>query len=166
MFLHRARQELLDLGLRNPLLNYRPLRARGLTITGENPADLHRLLVREAIEMDFIEANPQSAFPNPQSQLDHHLQTPYDSAELQKRLLTTDYIARTYLDDHGVNTLYLALGMVEWRERDTAASPPSPRPAHPHPRPTRPRHGRRTVPPAPHRAGNHPQPLPRHQTAP
>ena len=123
MLLHRARQELLDLGLRNPLLNYRPLRARGLTITGENPADLYRLLVREAIPMDFLEATP-SLVPSPQSQLDHHLQTPYDAAELQKRLLTTDYIARTYLDDHGVNTLYLALGMVEWRERDTAASPP------------------------------------------
>jgi len=33
------RKDLLDLSLRNPLLNYRP-RARGLEFVGEAPADL------------------------------------------------------------------------------------------------------------------------------
>ena len=32
--IEEARKELLDLSLRNPLLNYRPLRARGLEVVG------------------------------------------------------------------------------------------------------------------------------------
>ena len=34
--LENSRKELLDLSLRNPLLNYRPLSARGVEIVGEN----------------------------------------------------------------------------------------------------------------------------------
>ena len=38
-----SRRELLDLGLRNPLLNYRLLRARGLEVVDEIPALVFRL---------------------------------------------------------------------------------------------------------------------------
>ncbi|MBK9055652.1 MAG: DUF4011 domain-containing protein [Chloroflexi bacterium] len=49
-----ARQELLDLGLRNPLLNFRPLKSRGLTIIAEQPAQLFDLLVRQGKPMSFL----------------------------------------------------------------------------------------------------------------
>ena len=42
-----SRRELLDLGMRNPLLNYRLLRARGLEVVDEIPAQVFRLLVQE-----------------------------------------------------------------------------------------------------------------------
>ena len=42
-----SREELLDLGLRNPLLNYRPSRARGVQVVDELPAEVFRILVHD-----------------------------------------------------------------------------------------------------------------------
>ncbi|MBW7455986.1 DUF4011 domain-containing protein, partial [Paenibacillus sepulcri] len=55
--LELARQELLDLGLRNPLLNYRTLKARGLDIVQEKPEDLYRLMVEEKRKLTFLAAS-------------------------------------------------------------------------------------------------------------
>ena len=48
-----SREELLDLGLRNPLLNYRPSRARGVEVVDELPAEVFRVLIREGRPMSF-----------------------------------------------------------------------------------------------------------------
>jgi len=46
-----ARRDLLDLGLRNTLLNYRPLRSKGIEVIDEKPIEVFQLLVKE--EMDL-----------------------------------------------------------------------------------------------------------------
>jgi hypothetical protein len=46
--------------------------------------------------------------------------TPYTAEQLQVRLLNTYYTARTFLEEQGVNILYVALGFLEWREVETA----------------------------------------------
>src|SRR5829696_1501969 len=51
-----SRKELLDLGLRNPLLNYRPSRARGVQVVEELPVEVFRILVREGRPMSFVAA--------------------------------------------------------------------------------------------------------------
>ncbi|WP_400192664.1 DUF3320 domain-containing protein [Hymenobacter sp. B81] len=51
--LHASRQELLDLGLRNPLLNYRPSSARGVTVLREQSAAVYEVLVRQGKTMYF-----------------------------------------------------------------------------------------------------------------
>jgi hypothetical protein len=48
-----SREELLDLGLPNPLLKYRPSRARGVEVVDELPAEVFRILVREGRPMSF-----------------------------------------------------------------------------------------------------------------
>ena len=53
--LEKARKELLYLGLRNPLLNYRPLQARGVDVVDELPTELYRLLVMDGKRMVFEE---------------------------------------------------------------------------------------------------------------
>ena len=45
--LDTARAELLDRSLRNPLINYRLYRARGVEIVDESPPDVYRILVQE-----------------------------------------------------------------------------------------------------------------------
>src|SRR5438552_16377129 len=105
-----ARRDLLDLGLRNPLLNYRLLRARGLDITGEKPAEVFRILVREEKRMTFLAGEPAAinentgeahlAQPEDESEAalrytDLRLQTTYTSEQLQSRLLATYHAART-----------------------------------------------------------------------
>lgn len=51
-----ARRELLDFGLRNPLLNYRTTKARGLDIHDEIPAQVYRTLVEDGRVMSFLPA--------------------------------------------------------------------------------------------------------------
>ncbi|MBS1812211.1 MAG: DUF3320 domain-containing protein [Acidobacteria bacterium] len=130
--LEKARKELLDLGLRNPLLNYRSLRARGLEIVGEKPVSVFRILVREGKTMSFVPTkggDKEGLFEQPdelseeakQVQYDDlRLQTPYDSARLRSRLLTTYQTSRTFIEEQGVNTLYLALGMLGWYDAESS----------------------------------------------
>jgi very-short-patch-repair endonuclease len=126
-----ARRELLDLGLRNPLINYRPLRARGITVADERPVELFRLLVTAGRIMYFMPAAGEERVAKGEERkesgdgvalhhLDFKLQTPHSAAELDKRLLNSYYIARTYMEEQGVNVLYLVLGMVRWYETDSS----------------------------------------------
>ncbi len=130
--LNKAREELLDLGLRNPLIKYRTLKARGLKVVNEAPATIFRILVREAKTMSFLpvtESGDEGLFDQPEEVMEeewqerHHdlwLQTDYDSTQLQSRLLTTYLAARTFIEEQGVNVLYLALGMLHWYEADSS----------------------------------------------
>ena len=49
-----ARRDLLDLGLRNTLLNYRPLRTKGVDVIDEKPGEVYRLLVTEEKSLTFL----------------------------------------------------------------------------------------------------------------
>jgi very-short-patch-repair endonuclease len=129
--LDKARKELLDLGLRNPLINYRVPKARGLEIVGENPVAIFRILAHESKTMSFLPAengNDEELFNQPEEpedeklkrQTDLWLQTPYDSARLQSRLLATYQTARTFIEEQGVNALYLAVGMLNWYEAESS----------------------------------------------
>lgn len=51
-----ARRDLLDLGLRNPLLNHRTTKARGLDVHDEVPAEVYRTLVADGRVMAFLPA--------------------------------------------------------------------------------------------------------------
>ncbi|RSK48124.1 DUF3320 domain-containing protein [Hymenobacter rigui] len=59
-----SRQELLDLGLRNPLLNFRPSKARGVEIVGEESEAVWERLVRKGRPMVFAPV-PEAALPAP-----------------------------------------------------------------------------------------------------
>ncbi|GAA4003762.1 hypothetical protein GCM10022408_14210 [Hymenobacter fastidiosus] len=65
--LQASREELLDLGLRNPLLNFRLSPARGVPIIQEESAAVYELLVRQGKTMYFLGAaeaeNPPLALP-------------------------------------------------------------------------------------------------------
>ncbi len=126
--LEAARRELLDLGLRNPLLNYRTLAARGLDIVDERPLPIYQHLVQNGRSFSFLPAGANGDSPSgqppelaPDPHTDDRLQTAYSDPELQKRLLTTHDAAREYIEEQGVNVLYLALGMLLWREQASAA---------------------------------------------
>ena len=55
--------------------------------------------------------------------LDQNLQTPLDDEKLQKRLLRLFYDARGAYEEQGVNSLYLAMGFLEWYESPTSDKP-------------------------------------------
>jgi very-short-patch-repair endonuclease len=159
--LDHARRDLLDLGLRNTLLNYQHLRSRGAELTGADPAEVFRLLVTDgrALALRPTEppppapppqsgrggAAPESAVdtePPPEATAIHEKEegnsgwegapspaprgrdgvgaTSYSPEQLQTRLLNTYYTARTFLEEQGVNILYIALGLLEWSESEPA----------------------------------------------
>ncbi|MFB6453765.1 DUF3320 domain-containing protein [Chitinophaga sp. Hz27] len=133
--LEASRKELLDLGLRNPLLNYKLPTGKGLHIVQEQSAAIYNLLVKEGKSMTFSgrtakELAQQELPPEPPTEAttaalkdgytDTKLQTNENNATLQHKLLNTYYAARTNLEEQGVNILYIALGMLQWYESDSS----------------------------------------------
>ncbi len=137
-----ARRDLLDLGLRNPLISYRPLKSRGLEIVDELAPQVFDLLVNtgkpayflplpdEPAQQSLVPSGEVEALSQPEGtgtsddrHTDNKLQTKLTSAQLQTRLLSTYYAARTSIEEQGVNILYLALGMLEWYESDDSDTP-------------------------------------------
>ncbi|PIQ19725.1 MAG: DNA helicase, partial [Cytophagales bacterium CG18_big_fil_WC_8_21_14_2_50_42_9] len=132
--LEAARRELLDLSLRNPLLNYRPLKSRGVEVVNELPAEIFRILVKEGKAMSFLPIDSKTALslieqpvtpnapfiPTP-AQTDNKLQTKETLEKLQGRLLDTYHSARMFVEEQGVNILYLVLGSLTWYETENSA---------------------------------------------
>ena len=129
--LDEARSELLGIGLfNNRLINYKLLTARGVEIIDESPPDVYQTLVKDGKTMSFLPKNEseednfflfeQEEEYDPARYTDTKLQTNHSSTELQKRLLNTRETARTALEEQGVTTLYLALGMLEWYESESS----------------------------------------------
>jgi len=126
--LEKARQELLDLGLRNTLLNYRELKSRGVKVINEHPTEVFRVLVQEGKNITFVPAEDNDGdllrdlyldeeFGHVFTQhKDTQLQTPYRADILKSRLRNTSNTARTALEERAINILFLALGMLEWYE--------------------------------------------------
>ena len=80
--LEADRKDLLDLTLRNPLLNYKP-RARGLEFVSAAPADVFRVLVTDSKSITFL--HDPSAEPEPELEQDSEsanaLESPSTSTE-------------------------------------------------------------------------------------
>ena len=99
--LESSRQELLDLGLRNSLLNYRFLRGKGVEIVDEKPAEVYRLLVVERKSFTFLPIDEDRHLYSPPAEdldqvgavaerhKDTKLQTSLMAKQLQTRLSVT-----------------------------------------------------------------------------
>ncbi|MBV8878902.1 MAG: DUF4011 domain-containing protein, partial [Planctomycetaceae bacterium] len=140
--LKASRLDLLDLSLRNPLLNYRSSTRRGLDIVDEKSAQVFSFLVVDRGGFRFHHTKASAAAgkegevfyldeetPGPtevgvgQSNASNSLATPYSKELLASRLLATSSDAWLTLQEQGVNTLFLALGMLQWKEEEAAKEP-------------------------------------------
>ena len=122
------RDNLLDMSLRNNLLNFRP-RKKNIEIVDENIASLYNILVVKEQKMKFLsnETLDEDAlldntwYSNAElkdSHTDKNLQTRYEPDELQKRLTHLYRDNKTVLEEQGYNDFFLALGFLEWKEAD------------------------------------------------
>ena len=123
------RRNLLDLTLRNPLLSYRLMRARGVEAADASPSAVFDALVKNETPITFL-PKPDDDDPNPRparrrgaARGTMALRTDETERNLAARLLKTHHIARTFMEEQGVNTLFIALGMVEWHESDASDTP-------------------------------------------
>jgi hypothetical protein len=143
--LEEVRKDLLDFGMRNPLLNYRLLKARGAESLPTDASSIFRQLVVESKEFEFVpayrmrkreqllladgEADLPSAemawrqLPPEQQALwgigdvpDGTFAAIHSEKDLESRLLATYYSSRSSIEEQGVNTLFIALGMLTWSD--------------------------------------------------
>lgn len=137
--LEASRKELLDLGMRNTLLNYKTSKVKGLQIVQEQSSSIYDILVSQNKAMTFLGRPgkdeddelfelPELTEPEIQDAYnDTRLQTNETEAKLQTKILNTYYFARTSIEEQGVNMLYLALGILNWYEKgnsdDTRKAP-------------------------------------------
>ena len=141
--LEKSRKDLLDLSLRNPLLNYRLLRTRGLRLLSPNAAEIFRYLVFDERSLSFLPAaaedeaadgaNAELEQPASEPYADTadeqgsssrrriiRVRTPHSSEDLQRRLVGTYRLARAAMEEQGVNILFVVLGMLNWYESDSS----------------------------------------------
>ena len=122
------RDNLLDMSLRNNLLNFRP-RKKNIEIVDEDIASLYNILVVNEQKMRFLsnETLDEDALLDntwdsnaelKDTHVDKFLQTKYDEDELQKKLTHLYRDNKTVLEEQGYNDFYLALGFLEWKEID------------------------------------------------
>jgi very-short-patch-repair endonuclease/DNA polymerase III delta prime subunit len=151
--LETVRKELLDLGLRNSLVNFRT-KAKKIDVVDELSTEVLRILVTNGKAMSFLPlpggaidedgndpledllSDPAADFSALFAEddaigrdglaarhTDTNLQTRLETARLHARLLQISNEARTYIEEQGVNVLYIALGFLHWFESDAAESP-------------------------------------------
>ena len=141
--LQSARERLLDLTLRNRLLNFRPSRRRTIQVVDEIPKEIFNILVLKERVMQFKPSErPQEEIIEDIASLSepvdadsellpwlqetktayHHtdrlLQTNLVREELQKRLYYVHHQARSVFEEQGYSVLHLALGFLKWRDRE------------------------------------------------
>ncbi len=134
--LHAAREKLLDLTLRNKLLNYRTSKLRTIQVVDEIPKEIFDILVlneqgmhfkhRDKNEIDFTSESLDENVEMPwlfvgdvsTHQNDKLLQTDLSLDELQKRLYYIHQQARSVFEEQGYSVLHLALGFLRWFDRE------------------------------------------------
>ena len=109
--IERSRVELLDLSLSNPLLNYKLLKSKGVEASGANAVEVFRSLVINRKALHFLDADAKPT-------ADGIISTEETAEGLEERLLKTYTDATTLIEEQGINTLFIAIGMVRWRESD------------------------------------------------
>jgi len=134
--MEKERQILLDLTNRNRLLSYKRTKARGVGILAEDIQSLFDTLVVEKKSACFLpsdtkeeeeeeeEKTEEEDYPPPPTTF--RLQTDHEVADLNKRIKNTGSVAKTSIEEEGVNILFLAIGMLSWNDGKREGSQKSP----------------------------------------
>ncbi|MDN7023843.1 DUF3320 domain-containing protein [Methanoculleus sp. FWC-SCC1] len=132
------RQNLLDLTLKNKLLNYRPSKRRTVEVIDESPREIYDILVLQEKSMRFSPARviedaretldgayerpstiwkePDDSSEFPEHFFDINLNTPYVYENLMDRLFYAFNQSRSVFEEQGYSVLYIALGFLAWKE--------------------------------------------------
>ena len=125
------KEKLLDLSASNRLLNFRTTKVTTVRINRPDITGLFERLVLAEKSLKFPLYQGQASSPEhmqQQAELPEHswrvrpgdIETSKSPPDLEKALGRLAQLARTSREERGVNTLYVALGMLEWRSLDTA----------------------------------------------
>ena len=117
----RWQKRLLDLSLRNRLLNFKET-GRTLPLDVPDLAVLENLLA-EGQAFDVLPKLDDNEQFLQEELSDRRLHAQATDAESKKRLLNLYRTAKSSIEETGANILYLALGLLKWYEHDAADQP-------------------------------------------
>ena len=139
--LEQARERLLDLTMRNRMLNFLPTKLSTIRVVDERPREVYDRLVLNEHLMKF-QAKPEEKRASkdlsdekskneydgndeswnfdtsqiPKEHIDRFLQTELTVAELDRRLKSIYQKSFTVFEEQGYTVSFLALGFLEWKE--------------------------------------------------
>lgn len=117
----RWQTKLLDLSLRNRLINFRQT-GRTIQLVVPDVAQLEDMLADDKRFSVFSKVDGDTEFFRKELG-SRHLYTDIAKAETQKRMLTLYRTAKTSIEETGANLLHLAVGMLKWYETESSDTP-------------------------------------------
>lgn len=115
-----ARKQLLDLTLRNPLVNYSwDKSVRGVKFEQGKENNLLSNLFSQLLDDDIVEFIPSDIHVRSKHRL---VFTSFTADNLHKRLTKLYREANTFQQEQGFNILYIAFGFLEWYEADQSTN--------------------------------------------
>jgi len=116
------KKRLLDLGKRNRLINFKETKRSNVTIVSPNFNQLFDLVVTNEKALKFPYAKKIKIDDEGEefydSVVEGDLETKQTIGELQKTLKVLRAKAKMSIEEQGINTLYLAFGLLKWTESD------------------------------------------------
>lgn len=123
--LHRIetwKKLLLDFGKRNRLINFKETKRSNVKITIPSYRHLFDLLAIQEKSLNFPFAKKVKVDEDGEEVYDTvvpgDIETAKSLGELQKTLKALRYKANTSIEEQGINTLFLAFGLLKWTESD------------------------------------------------
>jgi very-short-patch-repair endonuclease len=123
------KERLLDLTASNRLLNFRETKVSTVQITSPDPLALFDAIVLRERSLKFplyrgrtVLGEAEDVIPATEYRVTPgDLEAKKAPPDLERSLYRLTSLARTYREERGINTLYLAIGMLVWRPADSAS---------------------------------------------
>nr|WP_312578616.1 DUF4011 domain-containing protein [Sedimentibacter sp.] len=114
------KKRLLDLGKRNRLINFKETKRSNIAIKSPYLGDLFNMLVYEERSLKFSSPSKTTFDENGEEHsilvVSGDIETNQSLSEQQRTLKSLRGKAKTSIEEHGINTLYLTFGMLKWKE--------------------------------------------------
>ena len=118
------KKQLLDFGKRNRLINFKDSKRSNLVITSPAFDELYEKIIVDEKTIIFPYAKQITFDENGEEELtsvvEGDVKTPKTIDDLQKTLKALRYKANTFIEEQGINTLYLSFGLFRWKENDNS----------------------------------------------
>ena len=138
--LEHWKSKLIDLSKRNKMINFRPTKRTSIHIIDELPTEIFKIVIVHRIPLDFLDFESlensnaytsadeiasteyvrQDSTDLAERYIDNFLQTNLDQKTLNENLYRIYLKSRSSMEEQGYNTLFLALGILEYYESENS----------------------------------------------
>ena len=118
------KKQLLDLGKRNRLVNFKEGKRNNVKITSPSIEEMYNLIVGGERSLQFPYAKRVEIDENGEESYDAIIEGDIETSraigDLQKTLRALRLKAKTSIEEQGINILYLTFGSIKWKENDSS----------------------------------------------